>query len=341
MSDAITNLGITDEEFREENEVLPLGAINDDVRERNKTLKIINCSIGDVRLEDNAIYIDNEDYFYTDALADYMGLPAHYLSSCSQELRNMNLNWWIEKMKDKDVRFAIDNGMIITVTDPNATNLELEEVLLKIEPKMMDIASVYCVESLRTKMMVDICNRDLVEFDFGGGWQGGIRIIQPLAIGGKYAPKIMPYLRSYESSAPLAFPQTVKIETRSMSKQEVVNQLKKSVDETIALLAEGAKTFREIWDKKANLPSRITKQVMKENKVHYRIINSIQEFIINKTDNGEELTVGDIVRILSSFQMQDGLSMKSREGLSSAAGLYFLGEAEKNRCPTCFQRVED
>ena len=337
MSDSVTGLGMTDEEFRKEHEVLPIGAVNDRIRQRKSGLRVIETQLGDMRVDGDSIIVGDDVLPYSDALPLYMGMPVSYINSCDVALRNANVSWWLNRMAEKDASLTVEDGQVISVDDPNKPVLTMDDIMLAVEGPIMPIASLYEVESLVRSTCVDICNRDLVEFKFGGGWQGGIRIVHPRSTKGERAPILHPYLRSLESSAPIAFPPVVKIRTEGRDAESVLKQVAREVDETVALLAEGARSFREVWDTVAQSPVRMTEQVMREHKVNRNTMRRVREQIESMQDNGELLSVGQLVKVLSSWSMSDGLSAATRRGLSESAGLYFLGEAEQHRCPTCLQ----
>ena len=339
MSDNLTSLGMTDEEYRENNEVLPLGTILADVKERRESMQSVDVELGCMSVDGNILTADGHEWRYTDLLPNYLNLPTKYFAELPTELRNSNLSYWLGQMSDKVLRITFDGTDIIDIDDPTRPLITIEDLLLTAEKRMMPLASVYHVYTDGGGTWVDITNRSLVEYSFGGKWQGGIRVVQKRNRGTVYAPRLFPYLRSIESSAYITFPEVERITMRGLSTDEVLDQFDRKIDETLGMLAEGEHPFKEVWDKTAQHPARIAERVLKEHKLHNKAFVTLRQ-MTDDLSLTRRLTSGDMVRILASHTAEGHFNEATKRVLAASAGSYFLGEAEQHRCPTCLQRLD-
>jgi len=69
------------------------------------------------------------------AIANRLGIPAHYLRKCPPEIQRVNLNHWIRKERNEDLFFRFDRNEVRAVFTPRyipTDNVEVLEHLMKL-----------------------------------------------------------------------------------------------------------------------------------------------------------------------------------------------------------------
>lgn len=311
----------------------------------------LQTTLGNLEVDENYYlkFKDTEETFPLDeagekSLSSYIGVSSKYLNKCPQDLKTVNLNYWLNKKEEVDVSFEVIGNSISSVHSPSTLILPIhpvvemvnrvfdpndEIVMLKRDKNLFHL-------DVQTNHHVEVANPNRLEGrpEVGDITHGGVRFVSYHNPQDMRPPVVTRYLRrlwcSNGSSEDYG---TNSISLRGRTVPEVIEEMEQAAHRVLASLDESLQEYAALDSRL--LPAdrtALAHQIGQEHGLGTRVMSTVLDRV---SVLPEQATYYDLQNVFTSVA-NEPISYYSATRLQQVGGsLAFNTEEMTHRCGAC------
>jgi len=338
MVEWLQSMGQPIEEHQRLNGEINLEKVYKDLKKAYEKTTETEVCLGDLTLEGpqlknqgkNFLKLDDRAY---EIIASYLDIPVPYMSRLNINLKNANVSYWFDYLKEKEASFVHEDEMLVDIKVPRVELIDVIKLVLESMPS----TELFNVERGANGTTMDILSKDKNDSSMDS-YRGGVRV--SVTSTRLIAPVIYPLLVAEGSCAIFgaanAFPA---LNIMKMTYADILNLTSGRIEDaysSIKGLLGGIETLsQDLYDN----PERMIKLLCKEHGVAERL----KKYALNKfSDSGlSELDAESMSTLFGLMGHVQEIKWNSAEKSHKVAGHILLTHTTEERCPKCQNLMDD
>ena len=333
MADKVTGLGMLVDDLEVQQGEMPLLiTLYNDVAKDRDGAQHEDVLMGDVELRTNFLYRGEESLCAVDdmgyeKLAAVLSIPTPYLMRLNTQMRQENINYWLQDLADKSMRLFTKNGELIDIQV--GTSIELLDVLGILQERC-DGWKVFQVQNKTNAVMVDILDCETAYDTERDTYYGGLRVIVPKKL---IAPSVSTIFLNVNSCAIVNCGMEDPIGIKGLEYQKILDLIASRVDVCVSGIANYFKHFMAVAGGEVKNPRHRVALLCREHGLPDRIrVDAMSAF----DDSGlQKATYEDMIDLFSSLMYAPGVKGASAMKLQGLAGYIMMMGNHEHRCGSC------
>ena len=313
--------------------------------------RLLQTTLGNLEVDENyhLKFKDTEETFPLDeagekSLSSYIGVSANYLNKCPQDLKTVNLNYWLNKKEEVDVSFEIIGTHINSVHSPSTLIIPIHPVVEMVNRVFQPTDEIVTLRrdknlfhlDVQTSHHVEVPNPNRLEGrpEVGDITHGGVRFVSYHNPQDLRPPTATRYLRRLWCGNGSCEDYGVNsISLRGRTVPEVIEELEQAAHRILASLDESLQEYAALDGRP--LPAdrtALAHQIGQEHHLGTRVMSTVLDRVALLP---EQATYYDLQNVFTAVA-NEPVSYYSATRLQQVGGsLAFNTEEMTHRCGAC------
>lgn len=333
MSDRITGLGQTVEEYRVMNGDVTLGDVYAQVRASVEGSTSIRARLSELDVDGGALWhgttrvaeLDDKAY---EILAKFFGIPVPYMMKLNNATRKANLDYWLEYYSDKEVE-VVKRGVEL-VDFREGEKIQMVDVL-EIANAVFPGAMVFKVAHQTNSTMIDVYREDLAYEALGDVYFGGLRLVVK---SGLAAPEVSPIFLNSSSCGVIECSTYLEpLSIKGLAYKDIMRAVRGAMENCAEALDHLFGVYASICGEDVPEPHRRIALYCREHSVPERV----KAYALKEYDESglQKATFGDIICLFSVMGYIDEIKQASERKMQRLAGYIIVKAKGEKRCSHC------
>ena len=333
MSDRVTGFGQTIDEYEMVNGIVELRDAYIRLVDIEEGAVTVQCRMRELSIDDGALQYNGEHIVFLDdegygKICKLLRIPTPYILRLNKPLKKVNIEYWFDFFKDKEVSVTYKNGELIEITDGIEIKLlDLLDMLNALLPE----GRIFRTYAQTNAVVFDVYSEDYSFDTENDTFFGGIRLVYKK---GLKAPDISPIFINVNSCGIIECSAYLeKLIIKNLSYKDILRVIQERFENCIDALGSLFHVFQDMAGDIVPNPHRRIALYCREHGMPDRV----RSYALSSFDESglQSATYEQLIGLFSVLGYTDEVKQASERRLQQLAGYIISKAKSEHRCGKC------